>query len=77
MRVLSKSSLPAKTGRLLKETVTQQKHRRTKRKPDNLGNLFVTCFRASDDSIVAMLLSWNEAVPYTLMRLKNVVRSSC
>lgn len=75
--VLPKNNVHAKTGHVLKETVIQQKHSHTKRKPDNLGNLFVTCFRASDDSIVAMLLSWNEAVPYTLMRLKNVVRSSC
>jgi len=77
MGLLSKSNLHAKSGHVLKETAIQQKHSHTKRKPDNFGNLFVTCFRASDDSIVAMLLSWNEVVPYTLMRLKNVVRSSC
>lgn len=77
MGFLSKSNLDANSGHALKETVIPQKHSHTKRKPDNLGNLFVTCFRVSDDSIVAMLLSRNEAVPYTLMRLKNVVRSSC
>lgn len=42
---------------------TQQKHSHTKRKTDNLGNLSVTCFRASDDSTVAMLLSQNEECP--------------
>lgn len=65
-----------KNGHVLKETYPA-KAQSYKNRNRQLGNLFVTCFRASDDSIVPMLLSQNEAVPYTLMRLKNVVRSSC